>query len=197
MLDIRGLHDETNAFRIMHMRISKFLTTAVLTLFCGFSQAAEPLTSTTSNVVTEAEKADSWSSYAQEVLLSALSLTGIKYKYGGNSPDTGFDCSGFVRYVFGQAANLTLPHGARAISQLGQAVPVDQLQPGDLVFFDTLKTAFSHVGIYLGNNRFIHAASAGGGIQVVNMKDEYWTKRYNGARRIPAAEGEAIDKSVK
>lgn len=120
----------------------------------------------------------------QEVLLSALSLSGTPYKFGGNNPETGFDCSGFVRYVFGQAANLTLPHGARAISQLGKAIPVDQLQPGDLVFFNTLKKAFSHVGIYVGEGRFIHAPSSGGGVHIVNMNEAYWAKRFNGARRL-------------
>lgn len=123
----------------------------------------------------------------QEVLLSALSLSGTPYKYGGNSPETGFDCSGFVRYVFNQAANLTLPHGARAISQLGKAIPVEQLQPGDLVFFNTLKKAFSHVGIYMGNGRFIHAPSSGGGVHIVDMNDPYWAKRFNGARRLDQA----------
>jgi cell wall-associated NlpC family hydrolase len=138
-----------------------------------------------------------WSSMAQEILMNALSLTGIKYKYGGVSPETGFDCSGFVRYVFQQATDLTLPHGARALSQLGQAVPLEQLQPGDLVFFNTLKSAFSHVGIYLGNNRFIHAASLGGGIQVVHLDDEYWTKRFNGARRLDTAEVPAVEKPTE
>lgn len=130
----------------------------------------------------------SWSDTAQEILINALSLTGVKYKYGGKSPETGFDCSGFVRYVFQQAANLTLPHGARAISQLGQSIPVEQLQPGDLVFFNTLKSAFSHVGIYLGDGKFIHAPSSGGGIHVVDMNDSYWAKRFNGARRLPPTE---------
>ena len=131
-----------------------------------------------------ADLATDWASTAHEVLISALSLTGIKYKYGGSSPETGFDCSGFVRYVFQQAASLTLPHGARALSRLGQAVPMDQLKPGDLVFFNTLKSAFSHVGIYVGDNRFIHAPSSGGTIHVVNMDDAYWAKRFNGARRL-------------
>lgn len=116
--------------------------------------------------------------------MNALSLTGIKYKYGGNSPETGFDCSGFVRYVFQQAASMTLPHNTRALSRLGQSIPVEQLQPGDLVFFNTLKATFSHVGIYVGDNRFIHAPSAGGTINVVNMNDSYWAKRFNGARRM-------------
>ena len=132
----------------------------------------------------QAEPNHAWPTWAHEILMNAFSLTGIKYKYGGNSPETGFDCSGFVRYVFQQAANLTLPHGARALSQLGQHIPINQLQPGDLVFFDTLRSAFSHVGIYVGEGKFIHAPSSGGGIHVVNMEEEYWAKRFNGARRI-------------
>jgi len=128
----------------------------------------------------------SWPERAREVLVNALSLTGIRYKYGGNSPESGFDCSGFVRYVYQQSANLTLPHGARAISQLGKTVHKNELQPGDLVFFNTLKSAFSHVGIYLGNNRFIHSPSSGGGVRVEDMQDSYWQKRFNGAQRIEA-----------
>jgi len=137
------------------------------------------------NIAPSQEESDNaWPAWAQEILMNAFSLTGVKYKYGGSSPDTGFDCSGFVRYVFQQAANLTLPHGARALSQLGQNIPLNQLRPGDLVFFDTLKSAFSHVGIYVGEGRFIHAPSSGGGIHVVDMQEEYWAKRFNGARRI-------------
>lgn len=137
-----------------------------------------------------------WSDTAQEILMNALSLTGVKYTYGGKTPETGFDCSGFVRYVFQQAANLTLPHGARALSQLGRAIPEDQLQPGDLVFFKTLKSAFSHVGIYLGDGKFIHAPSTGGNIRVVDMNDSYWAKRFSGARRMSATEESESDESA-
>jgi cell wall-associated NlpC family hydrolase len=127
---------------------------------------------------------ENWSERAREVLVNALSLTGVRYQYGGNSPETGFDCSGFVRYVFKQATSLTLPRSALAISQLGTTVPKDELQPGDLVFFNTLKSTFSHVGIYLGNNRFIHSPSSGGKVRVESMQDGYWAKRFNGAQRI-------------
>ena len=125
-----------------------------------------------------------WQAKTQEILINAMSLTGIKYKYGGKTPDTGFDCSGFVRYVFSQAANLTLPPTARAISQIGKTVKKDELQPGDLVFFNTLKSAFSHVGIYVGDNKFIHAPRTGGEVRVENMETKYWQKRYNGAQRL-------------
>lgn len=160
---------------------------AVLFCLLGLIPAAQAEDTTSSfatGLATATNLFEQASSTVQEVLISALALTGTPYKYGGNSPETGFDCSGFVRYVFQQAANLTLPHGARAISQLGKSIPVDQLQPGDLVFFNTLKSAFSHVGIYIGDNRFVHAPSSGGGVHVVNMSDAYWAKRFNGARRI-------------
>lgn len=125
-----------------------------------------------------------WSSRAQEVLLSALSLTGIRYKYGGNNPDTGFDCSGFVRYVFNQAVQLGLPRSALEMSRLGVKVTKNELQPGDLVFFNTMRKTFSHVGIYIGNNRFIHSPSQGGEVKVEDMQHIYWQKRFNGAKRI-------------
>jgi cell wall-associated NlpC family hydrolase len=132
----------------------------------------------------ETEHAAGWKAKTQEVIINALSLTGIKYKYGGNSPETGFDCSGFVRYVFRNAANLTLPATARAISQIGKAVKKDELQPGDLVFFNTLKSAFSHVGIYIGDNKFIHAPRTGANVRVENMQQSYWQSRFNGAQRL-------------
>lgn len=129
----------------------------------------------------------SWPERAREVLVNALSLTGVRYKYGGKSPESGFDCSGFVRYVYQQAGNLSLPHSARAISQLGKTIPKSELQPGDLVFFNTLRSTFSHVGIYLGDNRFIHSPSSGGGVRVEDMQSSYWEKRFNGAQRIEAS----------
>ena len=133
----------------------------------------------------------SWQDKAQEVLINALTLTGIKYKYGGNSPATGFDCSGFVRYVFHNAANLTLPPTARAIAQIGKSIKKDELQPGDLVFFNTLKKAFSHVGIYLGDNKFIHAPRTGKAVQVESMQNSYWASRFEGAQRLD----EEVEKS--
>lgn len=162
--------------------------------FSSASCAAAPVTAppNTSSIIehsaptaeTEELVSQDWPERTREVLMNALSLTGIRYKYGGNSPETGFDCSGFVRYVYQQATNLSLPHSARAISQLGETIPKHELKPGDLVFFNTLKSAFSHVGIYIGNNRFIHSPSSGGGVRVEDMKAAYWEKRFNGAQRI-------------
>lgn len=171
------------------MSCKQYIAAFWLAGFCVLAQADD----TQATAKPEAR----WSDTAQEILMNALSLTGVKYAYGGKSPETGFDCSGFVRYVFQQAANLTLPHGARAISQLGQTIPVEQLQPGDLVFFNTLHRAFSHVGIYMGDGKFIHAPSSGGGIHVVNMNDSYWAKRFNGARRLPATEQPTAEPSAE
>ena len=153
-----------------------------------FLSSSNDDTNAASNTAQETESNNSWTSNAQEIILHALSQTGVKYKYGGISPDAGFDCSGFVRYVFKEAANLTLPHGARAMSQVGQNVTEKELKPGDLVFFNTMKSVYSHVGIYVGNNRFIHSPSAGSSISVADMNDSYWSKRFTGARRVDAKE---------
>ncbi|MGE5469144.1 MAG: C40 family peptidase [Ignavibacteria bacterium] len=122
----------------------------------------------------------------QEMLGTALDLIGIRYRRGGTSPETGFDCSGFVNHVFREGLGLYLPHNAKQISQEGEAVSKKDLQPGDLVFFNTMRRAFSHVGIYLGDNKFVHAPRSGGAVRVEDMNESYWKKRFNGARRITA-----------
>lgn len=124
------------------------------------------------------------SALVQEVILHAMSLIGVNYRWGGNTPETGLDCSGFIRYVFDHSADINLPRTSRDISQIGQKVEKDELKPGDLVFFNTLRRQFSHVGIYLGDNRFIHAPSKGKHISVAKLDQQYWNKRYNGARRV-------------
>ncbi len=114
----------------------------------------------------------------------ARSFIGTPYKYGGYSPKTGFDCSGFVDYVFRHAAHISLPHNAQKISRYGLPVKSLQLRAGDMVFYDTDRHAFSHVGIYMGNGRFIHAPSSGGRVRMENMREAYWKEHYSGARRI-------------
>lgn len=120
----------------------------------------------------------------REILLRALGLIGAPYRYGGASPKTGFDCSGLVQYVFGSALGLSLPRRSQDMSRVGATVERTALSPGDLVFFDTLREPYSHVGIYLGEGRFIHAPSSGGRVEIVNLRQRYWTRRYNGARRV-------------
>jgi len=119
-----------------------------------------------------------------ELALRALGMVGVPYRYGGQSPDTGFDCSGLVYYVFTAVAGVALPRRAQDMSRMGDPVRQHELAPGDLVFFDTLREPYSHVGIYLGESRFVHAPSNGGRVEVVSMNERYWLRRYNGARRI-------------
>jgi cell wall-associated NlpC family hydrolase len=122
----------------------------------------------------------------EKALGTALELIGIRYRRGGTSPATGFDCSGFVGHVFKEALGLYLPRDTRQISRTGAVVAKSELLPGDLVFFNTMRRAFSHVGIYLGDNKFVHAPRTGGAVRVEDINDSYWRRRFNGARRIAA-----------
>ena len=121
---------------------------------------------------------------ADSVVFQALALLGVHYRLGGRAPATGFDCSGLVRHVFREARGLSLPDTSREMSRIGEKVGRDAMQPGDLVFYNTLRRAFSHVGIYLGDNRFFHAPSTGAEVRIENMDSPYWAPRFNGARRI-------------
>lgn len=127
-------------------------------------------------------------SRASELALQAMSLIGIRYKYGGTSPENGLDCSGLVRYLFKEAWGKELPRTSEEISRVGEKIDTHELQPGDLVFYNTLRRGFSHVGVYLGDNKFIHAPSGGGQVRIESMDMSYWKNRFNGARRINQAE---------
>ncbi|ABF09021.1 cell wall-associated NlpC family hydrolase [Cupriavidus metallidurans] len=128
----------------------------------------------TSNVATK----------AGDLVMNALGLIGVRYRFGGNSPESGLDCSGFVRYVFNDTFGFMLPRRSVEMSQVGATVAANDLRPGDLVFFNTMRHTFSHVGIYIGDNKFVHAPSTGSKIRVDDMRAAYWVTRYNGARRI-------------
>ncbi|MCZ7563852.1 MAG: C40 family peptidase [Burkholderiales bacterium] len=119
-----------------------------------------------------------------EVALHALSALGAPYAEGGRSPETGFDCSGLVAYAYWRASRLALPRTTLELSRIGRHVAAPDLQPGDLLFFDTQRRAYSHVGIYLGEQRFIHAPSAGGAVRIDDLRLDYWLRRFNGARRL-------------
>ena len=121
---------------------------------------------------------------AREVVLQALSHVGTPYQYSGRSPATGFDCSGLVQYVLNEAAGVALPREAWSMSMVGADVSGEELRPGDLVFFNTLGRPYSHVGIYVGEQRFIHAPTQGGYVGVADMRIPYWQQRYDGARRL-------------
>lgn len=148
-------------------------TAAVLALLAGFAlpALAEP---------------------PEDVPIYAVSLVGSPYRLGGSAPETGLDCSGFVGHVYRTMTGVQLPRDSRAIYDATAPLPVDELRPGDLVFFNTLNRAYSHVGIYLGENRFVHASSSRtGGVMVSNLDDRYWRTRYEGARRVSVSDAVA------
>ena len=121
-------------------------------------------------------------------MIQALLALGARYRYGGHSPRTGFDCSGLVLHVFDKAWGLLLPRRAEEQSAVGAPVKLAELQPGDLLFYNTRNRAFSHVGIYLGDGRFIHAPRAGERVRTESIQSPYWRARFNGARRLEPPE---------
>lgn len=129
---------------------------------------------------------DNVANKASELVVTAMGYLGVPYQRGGNNFDQGFDCSGFVKAIFQQTAGLVLPR--RSVEQAAATQPIEKsdLQPGDLVFFNTLKASFSHVGIYVGDNKFIHSPRSGAVIRVEDMNISYWNSRFNGARRVGA-----------
>jgi cell wall-associated NlpC family hydrolase len=122
---------------------------------------------------------------ASELVMNAMGFLGVPYRYGGSSAETGFDCSGLVRAVFEQSVGKVLPRRADQQAEVTEKIERSELKPGDLVFFNTMKRAFSHVGIYVGEGKFIHAPRAGGAVRVEDMRMAYWQARFNGARRVP------------
>lgn len=122
---------------------------------------------------------------ASDLVLSAMNFLGVRYKLGGNSIESGFDCSGFTRHIFEMSVGLVLPRRAdeQARDDSLLAIRRDELKPGDLVFFNTMRRTFSHVGIYVGEGKFIHAPRTGSAVRVEDMRDAYWAKRFTGARR--------------
>lgn len=121
---------------------------------------------------------------ASELVVTALGFLGVPYKRGGNSVETGFDCSGFVRAMYEQTVGLILPRKAEQQAAATQQIEKSELQPGDLVFFNTLRRTFSHVGIYVGEGKFIHSPRAGAEVRVEDMGKAYWAHRFDGARRV-------------
>ncbi|WP_153100103.1 C40 family peptidase [Paraburkholderia hayleyella] len=130
---------------------------------------------------------------AGDVVVGALGMIGVRYRWGGNTPESGLDCSGFVRYVFQDTLGMALPRRAEEMSRVGEKVRMSELQPGDLVFFNTMRRTFSHVGIYIGGNKFVHSPSTGSTIRVDDLDSGYWEKRFTGARRIETAFPDAQD----
>jgi hypothetical protein len=118
---------------------------------------------------------------------SAMNFLGVRYKLGGHNAETGFDCSGFTRYVFEASLGRVLPHRADEQANAPELAKVDKkdLKPGDLVFFDTMRRTFSHVGIYLGDGKFIHSPRTGETVRIEDINISYWARHFTGARRVP------------
>ncbi len=119
-----------------------------------------------------------------DLVVTAMGFLGVPYRRGGNSAETGFDCSGFVRNIYQQTLGLLLTRQASEQAASTEKIDQKDLQPGDLVFFNTMRRAFSHVGIYVGDGKFIHSPRSGGKVRVEDMQESYWQKRFNGARRV-------------
>ena len=124
---------------------------------------------------------------ASDMVITAMNFLGVPYKRGGNSEETGFDCSGFTRHIFEKSIGLILPRRADEQAHVSSLIAInrDELKPGDLVFFNTLRRTFSHVGIYIGDGKFIHSPRSGSEVRVEDMRMSYWNKRFTGARRAP------------
>lgn len=120
----------------------------------------------------------------EEISIQAMSLVGVPYRWGGNTPTSGFDCSGLVRYVIGRAADVNLPRTTADMSGRGVSIEPDQIAPGDLIFFNTTGRPHSHVGIYVGKLRFVNAPSTGGTVRLDYLTNPYWAKRFDGIRRV-------------
>lgn len=126
-------------------------------------------------------------SSTSDLISTAMGMIGIPYRFGGTNVETGFDCSGFVRAIYQETVGHILPRNAHEQAKATKKIDKKDLQPGDLVFFNTMRRAFSHVGIYLGDGQFIHAPRRGKSVRVENMNTKYWAKRFNGARRVDVA----------
>ena len=122
---------------------------------------------------------------ASDLVMTAMNFLGVPYKRGGNSESTGFDCSGFTRHIFENSIGLALPRRADEQAQSAGLLSINraELKPGDLVFFNTMKRTFSHVGIYVGDDKFIHAPRTGAEVRIEDMRESYWSRRFTGARR--------------
>lgn len=125
---------------------------------------------------------------ASALVFNAMGFLGVPYLRGGTDASTGFDCSGFVRSMYEQTLGLVLPRRAEEQASATQIINRDDLRPGDLVFFNTMRRAFSHVGIYVGDGKFIHSPRTGSHVRIEDMRAAYWRKRFNGARRVDSSD---------
>jgi cell wall-associated NlpC family hydrolase len=124
----------------------------------------------------------------EDISIAAVGLVGVPYRYGGNNPKAGFDCSGLIGYVYLKSANIKLPRTIQDMSTKGKGIDDQPPAPGDLVFFNTTGSKYSHAGIYVGQGRFVHAPSAGGTVRLEQIENPYWASRFTEARRLAASQ---------
>src|SRR5687768_16289209 len=154
---------------------TQIMRPALLACLIALSAVAAPASAWHDEAVSELERP----------LVHALQTVGVKYRLGGRSPDTGFDCSGLVVHVFERDWGMLLPPGTAALRKVGMPITkLKELEPGDLVFYNTRNRPYSHVGIYLGEGRFLHAPRPGAQVRVENVTTSYWRQRFDGARRL-------------
>ncbi len=174
----------------------------------GVALALSLLISTGANAAPNADELDVWiadkgllsqiqqvrqhvSLKASELVVHAIGFLGVPYLRGGNTAETGFDCSGFVKAIYEQTIGFVLPRRAEQQAAVTQNIDKKDLVPGDLVFFNTMRRAFSHVGIYIGDGKFIHSPKPGAEVRVESLAAAYWNRRFDGARRVDAAQDDA------
>ena len=169
------------------MRLSKtllitLLCSTMLLVGCGSTTSREGATG--GSEIRQNNGALGSADMANEVALYAIGMVNTGYRFGGNNPDSGVDCSGMTAYIYKQAANITLPHNAAQQALLGRSIGRNELQAGDLVFFNTDGHTYSHVGLYIGEGRFVHAPSTNKKVSIVPLAQPYFAERFSGARRI-------------
>lgn len=161
-----------------------------LALLAGCSQTPQrPLYPSSPSSAPSSPSTRSWITLpqpddAQEVVLYALGLLDTGYRFGGKNPSAGLDCSGMVSYIVEQVSGRKLPYNAAGIAERTRPIPSRAIQPGDLVFFNTLGRSFSHMGIYLGDGKFIHAPNSKGKVRVDRLDNRYFAERFEGARTL-------------
>ncbi|MDD2720869.1 MAG: C40 family peptidase [Gallionella sp.] len=157
--------------------MKRFLALSILLLMSACSTTRHD---TVSHTTTPSDE-----SRMNSLAIYAMSLSDTPYRYGGADPENGFDCSGFVQFVFQNSVGMSLPRTSAEMSRVGIPMDISELRPGDLVFFNTRHSRFSHVGIFIGENRFVHSPKTGKAISIASLDDRYWRSHFDGARRIP------------
>jgi len=164
------------------MRVPTPLLPILLTLLVAACGSPSPRPGSSPETIAQASRPVS--EMGNEVVFYALGLIGTGYRFGGKNPEAGLDCSGMVSYIYGRAAGLKVSGSAADIARRGRAIDRDELRPGDLVFFNTRNRSFSHVGIFIGEARFIHAPSTNGRVRIDRLSDSYYASRFEAARTL-------------